>query len=146
MKITKHFNLEELTHSETAIRLGYDQSPSSEVLDNLFFLAGELEHVRNLLGHPMLISSGYRSLPLNRHLGSKDTSAHTKGLAVDFIAPSYGNPESIVKAIFKSNIEYDQLILEYNRWVHLAFARENPRNQSLIIDKEGVRPFEDTIS
>lgn len=146
MKITKHFNLEELTHSETATRLDIDQTPSAEVLDNLFFLAGKLEDVRNLLGHPMLISSGYRSLPLNRHLGSKDTSAHVKGLAVDFISPSYGNPESIVKAIFNSNIEYDQLILEYDRWVHLAFAQNNPRNQSLIIDRKGVRPFEDFIS
>jgi len=146
VKITKHFNLEELTHSETATRLDIDQTPSAEVLDNLFFLAGKLEDVRNLLGHPMLISSGYRSLPLNRHLGSKDTSAHVKGLAVDFISPSYGNPESIVKAIFNSNIEYDQLILEYDRWVHLAFAQDNPRNQSLIIDRKGVRPFEDSIS
>jgi hypothetical protein len=146
VKITKHFNLEELTHSETATRLDIDQTPSAEVLDNLFFLAGKLEDVRNLLGHPMLISSGYRSLPLNRHLGSKDTSAHVKGLAVDFISPSYGNPESIVKAIFNSNIEYDQLILEYDRWVHLAFAQNNPRNQSLIIDRKGVRPFEDFIS
>lgn len=146
MKISKHFNLEELTHSETAARLDIDQTPTSEVLDNLFFLARELENVRNLLGHPMLISSGYRSLPLNRHLKSKDTSAHVKGLAVDFICPAFGNPRSVVEAIFKSNIEYDQLILEYDKWVHLAFAQENPRNQSLIIDREGVRPFEDSIS
>lgn len=146
MKLSKHFSLEEFTFSETASRLDIDQTPSSEVLDNLNFLAKELEHVRDLLGHPMLISSGYRSLSLNRHLGSKDTSSHIKGLAIDFICPSYGDPESIVKAIYESNLEYDQCILEYSRWVHLAFSRENPRNQTLIIDKEGVRPFENTIS
>ena len=147
MKITPHFNLEELTHSETAVRLDIDQTPSAEVLDNLIFLAGKLEDVRNLLGYPMLISSGYRSLPLNRHLGSKDTSAHTKGLAVDFICPSYGNPRAIVEAVVKSNIDYDQIILEFDRWVHLAFTQTDaPRKQSLIIDREGVRPFENTIS
>ena len=89
----------------------------------------------------MLISSGFRSLILNRYLGSRDTSSHVKGLAVDFISPSFGTPEDIVKAIVESNTQYDQVILEFNRWVHLSFAKENPRLQALIIDKQGVRTF-----
>jgi hypothetical protein len=67
-------------------------------------------------------------------------------LAVDFISPSYGNPCSIVSAIVKANINYDQVILEYDRWVHLSFHPTQPRKQALIIDRKGVRPFEDTIS
>jgi hypothetical protein len=74
-------------------------------------------------------------------LGSKDTSSHVKGLAVDFISPSFGNPEAIVKTIVESDIQYDQILLEYNFWVHLSFSKEKPRLQSLIIDKKGVRPF-----
>jgi len=147
MKLTTHFTLEELIQSDTATRLDIDNTPDSEVMDNLIFLAGKLENVRDLLGYPMLISSGYRSLPLNRHLGSKDTSAHTKGLAIDFISPNYGTPRDIVAAIVESNIDYDQVILEFDRWVHLAFTQTDaPRKQSLIIDKEGVKPFENTIS
>jgi len=146
MRLSPHFSLEELTHSDTATRLGIDNTPTVEVIDNLTFLAKELEYVRDILGHPMLISSGFRSYALNDYLGSKRTSSHTKGLAVDFISPSYGNPRSIVSAIVKANINYDQIILEYDRWCHLSFHPENPRKQALIIDKDGVRPFEDTIT
>ena len=141
MRLSKHFSLEELTQSDTAVRLDIDNTPTVEVIDNLTFLAEKLEDVRALLHTPMLISSGFRSLILNRHLGSRDTSSHVKGLAVDFISPSFGNPEAIVKTIVESDIQYDQVILEFNRWVHLSFSKEKPRLQSLIIDKKGVRPF-----
>ena len=146
MNLSPHFTLEELTHSNTAARLNIDNTPTVEVIDNLTFLAKELENVRTLLSHPMLISSGFRCYALNDFLGSKRTSSHTKGLAVDFISPSYGNPRSIVSAIVKSDINYDQVILEYDRWVHLSFHPTKPRKQALIIDRKGVRPFEDTIS
>ena len=141
MRLSKHFSLEELTQSDTAVRLDIDNTPSEEVMDNLKFLAEKLEDVRVLLRNPMLVSSGYRSRTLNAHLGSRDTSSHIKGLAVDFISPSFGNPEAIVKAIVESDIQYDQVILEFNRWVHLSFAKENPRLQALIIDKEGLRVY-----
>ena len=146
MRLSPHFSLEVLTHSDTATRLGIDNTPTVEIIDNLTFLAEKLEDVRVLLGNPMLISSGYRSRDLNDHLGSKRTSQHITGNAVDFIAPNYGNPESIVKAIVESDIEYDQVILEFNRWVHLSFTKSTPRKKSLIIDKKGVRPFETSIS
>jgi len=146
MKLSPHFSLEELTQSDTATRLGIDNTPTVEIIDNLTYLAGELEYVRDILSAPMLISSGYRSYALNDHLGSKRTSSHTKGLAVDFICPSFGNPHSVVDAIVLANINYDQVILEYGRWVHLSFHPTNPRKQSLIIDKKGTRPFENTIT
>ena len=143
MKLSPHFSLEELTHSDTAIRLGIDNTPTVEVIDNLTFLAKELEYVRDILGHPMLVSSGFRCHALNDHLGSKRTSSHIKGLAVDFICPSFGNPHSIVSAIVMANINYDQVILEYGRWVHLSFRQLDPRKQALIIDKKGTRPFQE---
>jgi len=141
MNLSPHFSLEELTHSDTATRLDIDNTPNVEVLENLQFLCNNLERVRDLLNYPMLISSGYRSLELNKHLGSKDTSAHVKGLAVDFISPNFGSPKSIVESIVNSDIEYDQVILEFDRWVHLAFTPGEPRKQALIIDKKGVRHF-----
>ena len=141
MRLSPHFSLEELTHSDTATRLGIDNTPTVEIIDNLTFLANELEYVRNILGTPMLVSSGYRSYALNDHLGSKRTSSHCKGLAVDFISPSFGNPSSVVEAIVLANINYDQVILEFDRWVHLSFHPTEPRKQALIIDKKGTRPF-----
>ena len=148
MRLSPHFSLEELTHSDTAVRLDIDNTPTAEVIDNLIFLAEKLEDVRNLLRCPMLISSGYRSRDLNDHLGSKRTSQHTTGNAVDFIAPMWGNPRSVVEEIVKhtKKINYDQIILEFDRWCHLSFVRDNPRNKALIIDRKGVRPFEAAIS
>lgn len=147
MRLSEHFSLEELTHSDVATRLGIDNTPTVEVIDNLTFLANELEYVRNLLGHPMLVSSGFRCYALNDHLGSKRTSSHTKGLAIDFICPNFGNPRSICDAIILAKVNYDQVILEFDRWVHLSFHPDKPRNQALIIDKKGTRPFhEDSIS
>ena len=141
MRLSPHFTLDELIHSETAARLDIDNTPSEEIIDNLKFLSEKLEYVRVLLGSPMLISSGYRSGLLNDALGSKRTSAHTRGLAVDFISPSFGTPKEIVQAIVDSDIEYDQVILEFDRWVHLAFSKDEPRKQALIINKEGVTLF-----
>ena len=145
MKLSPNFSLSEFTASQICERKGWDNTPSPEILNNLKFLAEKLEDVRVLLRNPMLVSSGYRSRSLNAHLGSRDTSSHIKGLAVDFISPSFGSPEAIVKAIVESDIQYDQVILEFNRWVHLSFAKESPRLQSLIIDNKGVRRFENTI-
>jgi len=146
MRLSPHFSLEELTLSDTAVRLNIDNTPDEETINNLTFLASELEYVRDILGNPMVVSSGFRCHALNDHLGSKRTSSHCKGLAIDFVCPSFGDPRSIVSAIIMANINYDQVILEYDRWVHLSFHPEHPRKQALIIDKEGVRPFEDTTT
>jgi len=136
-----HFSLDELTFSETAARKGIDNTPSDDVLDNLYKTAMEMENVRELLGNnPILISSGYRSLSVNELLGSKPTSAHIRGLAVDFTCPKFGDPHDIVDAIFGSDILYDQIILEFNLWCHLAFPAdgESARKKALIINKKGT--------
>mgnify|MGYP003339111303 FL=1 len=89
-------------------------------------------------------SSGYRSLMVNQLLGSKPTSQHTKGLAADFICPSFGTPKDIIKKIVSSDIKYDQVILEFDRWIHISFCEEGykPRKQALIIDSKGTRTYE----
>lgn len=140
MRLTPHFDLEEFTYSETATRLGIDNTPTIEVRQNLEILALGMENVRILLGCPITISSGYRCLELNNILKSKPTSSHVKGLAADFRANSYGNPNRIVFAIVNSDIPYDQVINEYDSWVHISFAAsgETPRKQALIIDKNGT--------
>jgi len=136
-----HFSLDELTFSETATRKGIDNTPSDDVLDNLYKTAMEMENVRELLdNNPILISSGYRCLALNELLGSKPTSAHIRGLACDFTCPKFGDPHDIVDAIFGSDILYDQIILEHNSWCHLAFPAdgESARKKALIINKKGT--------
>lgn len=144
IKLTDHFTLEELYASDTAIRHNINNKPQDPtVLKNLKFLAERLEDVRSLLRNPIHVNSAYRSLRVNELVGSKPTSAHTKGLAADIVCPSFGSPRDVVLAITGSDIQYDQVILEYDRWCHLAFAEEGkaPRLQKLIIDKKGTRVF-----
>jgi len=141
IKASPHFSIEELTFSETAARKGIDNTPSDDVLDNLYKTAMEMENVRELLGNnPINVSSGYRSLELNTLLGSKPTSAHIRGLACDFTCEKFGSPHDIVDIIFKSDILYDQIILEFDKWVHIAFPAdgESARKKALIINKKGT--------
>ena len=101
-QLTIHFSLEELTCSDTAVRLGIDNTPSDEVMANLNILAQGLEQVRTLLSlnnRPILISSGYRCSALNEALHGASNSAHMDGYAADFICPDFGTPLDIVKKI-----------------------------------------------
>jgi hypothetical protein len=127
-----NFSMDELTHSDTAAR---------HEKENLYKLAMEMEDVRELLNNkPIFCSSGYRNLELNELLGSKRTSAHIKGLACDFTCRQFGTPNEIVFALINSDIPYDQVILEFDRWVHISFCedKEAPRRQALVINKEGT--------
>ena len=141
IKASPNFTVDELTFSETATRKDIDNTPSDEVLDNLLITAWSMEDVRKLLNNnPILISSGYRCLELNTLLGSKPTSAHIRGLACDFTCPKFGSPHDIVDTIFKSDILYEQIILEHNSWCHLAFPEngKSARKKALIINKKGT--------
>ena len=144
MQLSPNFSLAELTASETAERHGIDNTPSQEIVENLKHLAAALQEVRTLLGNkPIHINSGYRSIEVNAKLGSKPTSDHCKGLAADFICPSFGTPDEIVRAVMGSAIPYKQVIREFDRWVHFAVPApgEEPRRQALIIDKQGTRAY-----
>ena len=120
MKLSKYFDLEEFLVSESAARLGIDNRPGSGIHLRLERLAETMDEVRSLLGHPVIITSGYRSEALNRAVGGVKTSDHIKGLAADFICPRFGPPAVVCRAIRDSEIQFRQLINEFNRWTHIA--------------------------
>jgi len=113
-------------------------------MDNLAQLAGKiLEPVRKQYGIPFSPSSGYRSIELNRAIGSKDTSQHTKGEAVDFEVPGVSNYE--LACWVRDNLEYDQLIREFgvpgdpsSGWVHVSLKGSGNRKECLTINKSGT--------
>jgi hypothetical protein len=143
MKLSPNFTLEELTQSETAERKGLDNTPTEEVKANLVRLARFLEEVRRVLGRPIMVNSAYRSPEVNKAIGSKPTSQHCIGCAADIKVPGL-TPDNIVKEILKTNLEYDQLIREFDSWVHISIPNkfaDKPRKQVLIIDKSGTRPY-----
>ena len=140
-RLSAHFSLDEFTTSQTAARRSIDNTPSPDVMQALKNTAQGLEAVRVRLGcAPIIVTSGYRSPRLNRAIGGSKNSQHMTGQAADFIAPAFGNPSEVVAALRDSGIEYDQLILEFGRWVHISFAPK-PRHMALIIDAEGTRPM-----
>jgi hypothetical protein len=127
MKLSEHFDLDEFTASQTAVRKGIDNTPSKNVIENLRMLANTLEHVRSLLdNNPIRISSGFRCVALNRAIGGSKVSAHTFGYAVDFTCPGFGTPKEVTNKIAASTIKFDQLIYE-GTWVHLSVDPQNRR-------------------
>lgn len=141
--LSPHFALAEFAVSDTAARRGIDNTPPGHVIPALTRTALGLEAVRVRLGTaPITITSGYRSLPLNRLIGSRDSSQHVLGEAADFICPRFGTPKEIVAALRDSGIPFDQLILEFAGkgagWVHVSFT-DNPRRMALEIDSQGTR-------
>ena len=144
MKLSQNFSLLEMTRSQLAARHGIDNKPNDIQLENLKTLAKGMELVRTKLDNlPIIISSGFRCEDLNDLLGSKRTSAHIAGLACDFTCDRYSHVGRVFEVLAESSIPYQQLIYEYSSWIHVAFPPEGeePRRQTLVIDREGTRIY-----
>lgn len=139
--MTEHFTLDELTHTDHRT---LDNTPNEVELANIQRLAEFLEQVKTLLGgKPIMVNSAFRSKAVNDAVGSKDTSQHRLGCAADIRVPSM-TPDEVVRAIVASDLAYDQVIREFDRWTHVSIPNEParaPRKQALIIDKQGTRLF-----
>ena len=143
MNLSPNFTLEELTASQTAVRRGLDNTPNATEIANLIRVAALLEQVRALIKKPIIINSGFRSKQVNDAVGSKDTSQHRIGCAADFKVHGM-TPREVVEACVKASIGYDQVIEEFDSWVHISVPdspARPPRRQALIIDRQGTRPF-----
>ena len=143
MNLSENFTLQELTHSDVAVRYDWENNPDANEINNLTRLADLLEQVRTLIGKPVMINSAYRCKQVNDAVGSKDSSQHRIGCAADIRVPNM-TPDEVVKAVMASDIGYDQIIREFDRWTHISVpntAGDNPRRQSLIIDKSGTKPY-----
>ena len=135
--MTEHFTLEELTATS---HRQFDNTPNEAETANLQRLAEFLEQVKTALdGKPVMISSGFRCKAVNDSVGSKDTSQHRTGCAADFKVPGM-TPDAVVRAIIAAGLPYDQIIREFDAWTHISIS-DKPRQQALIIDRAGTRPF-----
>lgn len=142
-RLSKYFTLGELIASQTAARRGLDNTPPPELLNTLAHTAQQLDVVRELLEHPIIVSSGYRSPEVNRAVGSTaNPSAHTLGYAVDFICPGFGDTTDVFDVVRGTGIKFDQLILECPRsnggWVHISF---DPRYRQQALFSEDGRHY-----
>lgn len=126
MKLSEHFTLAELVRSTTADRLGLDNTPTADALQQLQRTAQMLERVRTYLGgKPVLINSGYRNRAVNAAVGGVTTSDHAKGMAADIRVPSYGSAYEVAKALAShlAELGIGQVIYESvngSQWVHVS--------------------------
>ena len=149
MRLSKNFTLKELIASDTALRLGIDNTPSKEGIWKLTLLATNLlQPIRNELG-PLRVTSGYRSPELNKAIGGSTKSQHCKCQAVDlqFVKRNKMDNIKIFETLMSLQLEFDQCILEfgdateyinpdYPAWIHLSYKITDNRNQTLVAYKD----------
>lgn len=129
--MTLNFKMSELIHSDTAIRNNINNMPDINSLDCMLDLITYcLQPIRDKIKKPMIITSGFRNSQVNKLVGGVANSQHAKGQAVDFTISGMSVAQ-IVEFIKKSGIEFDQLINEYDKWVHISFVKGKNRKQIL---------------
>tara|TARA_R100000329_G_scaffold33556_1_gene31268 strand:- start:97 stop:576 length:480 start_codon:yes stop_codon:yes gene_type:complete len=130
MKLSKNLSLAECTKSNTARRLGIDNTPEDEwIIENLKSIAEHIfQPVRDAFRCPIYVSSGYRGPALNRAIGGATRSQHMEGRALDLDADVFGRcTNSEIFNYIKENLEFDQLVWEFGDsdnpdWVHVSFV------------------------
>lgn len=137
MNLSANFTYKELTRSDTAIRLGIDNTPDAEALENLKLLCEKiLQPIRAAYGKPVNVNSGFRSVATNVATGGSKTSDHCKGQAVDIEIEGVPNAELAQWIMY--NLDYTQLILEFHvkgdpnsGWVHVSYDPKNLKKEEL---------------
>lgn len=123
MNLTENFTLQEFVRSDTARRLGIDNTPNEVEIRNLRNLCENvLQPLRDTCGKPIAINSGYRGFALNRAVGGTSTSQHLTGEAADLRCRDAQEAIVLASLIISHGI-YDQLILEHSAtsvWLHVS--------------------------
>jgi zinc D-Ala-D-Ala carboxypeptidase len=135
VKLSPHFDLEEFTRSARAKREGIDNTPPPFIVDNLRALCVKvLEPLREAVGAPIVVTSGYRCPILNaRTPGASSTSDHTKGRAADIHVPGVALAD-LIEIARTSVWEWKQLIHEripargegVREWLHISYDASDP--------------------
>lgn len=146
MQLSKNFTLIELTTSQEAARRGLDNTPTPQIITNLTNLVKNvLQPLRDLVGKPIVISSGYRSPAVNAAIGGARNSEHMTGCAADFTIPGKTNKETAQLIMY--NLTFNQLILEFYRednpyygWVHCSYSSLGNKKEVLHFDGRNYYP------
>ena len=141
MNLSANFTLKELTKSDTATRVGLDNTPDEQALENLKTLCDKvLQPVREHFGKSVTVNSGYRSPESNAAVRGSKTSDHCKGQAADIEIVGVANAD--LAQWIMDNLDYTQLILEFytpgipdSGWVHVSYDPNNLKKQELTATK-----------
>lgn len=128
--LSPHFSRAEFEHSDTAVARGIPNvMPDGVVAAAAALCLNILEPIRAHFAAPVKLNSGYRCIALNRAIGSKDTSQHTRGEAADIEIPDGPSNADLAAWILAGPIDFDQMILENHHagqprsgWVHISYS------------------------
>lgn len=138
--LTEHFTYAEMIRSNTASRRGIQNRPDRVQIERFVaLLKNVMEPIRNHFGRPVIITSGFRCLELNRAIGSHDNSQHVRGEAIDFEVSDVSLSDVYEWIITQSGLDYDQIIYEFGEagWIHVSYTKEDRnRKQNLTAHKE----------
>ena len=140
MKLSAHLDLSEVIRSESAKRNGISNMPIALHIENFKLLAEKVfEPVRLHFGCPIHISSGYRSIELNKCIGGSLTSEHCTGEAIDIDmdGSQSGVTNKMVFDYIKDNLDYNQLIYEFGDsknpdWVHVSYKATGKQKKQVL--------------
>ena len=124
--------MSELIYSETAIENNINNMPDINSLDNMLDLIFYgLQPIRDLIGKPIVITSGFRNPLVNRLVGGSNTSGHLTGRCADIHVDGM-SARDLFNFIIKSGVKYRQCILENESWVHLDYKKDDLKQENLI--------------
>ena len=138
--LSAHFTRQEFENSQWAIRRGKDNIMIKEELVNARILCRNvLEPLRKHFDSPVIVTSGFRCEEVNKAIGGSPSSQHMIGEAADIQVIGHSAYEVADWLVEESNLEFDQVIYEFDSWVHVSYTRRYAnRNQALTINKDGI--------
>lgn len=139
MRLTEHFQLSEFEKSSTAKARGINNAIPSNLIPNIKKLCEQvLELLRQHVGKPVVLGSGYRCPTFNKAVGGVTNSQHMTGEAADIHIPNLTEARKWMEWI-ANELAFDQLILEHcknkdgsiSHWIHVSYSRK--RNRQYVI-------------
>lgn len=133
--MANYFTMEELTYSSTALRMGWRNKTTNEVEENLVELRCKvLNPTREYMGMPIYVTSGFRSVDVNKEIGGAPNSQHMKGEAADISTLKIHKNIEMFKYI-RDNLVFDQLILENEGgWIHVSYVWRKRKNRGQVLE------------
>lgn len=123
--LVPHFTFFELAGTSNEQYKKLNLLKAQEQMGKMYMLAGFAERVREIVGKPLIITSGYRCPELNKAIGGAITSQHIFCEAIDFVVKGL-RPEDVFNRIVTSDLKYNQIIIERNtkgsQWVHISIG------------------------
>jgi len=141
MRISKNITYKEAIHSNTAKRLGIDNTPNDQQIANMKVIAEKVfEPLRQWVGGPIKVTSFFRSVETNKAIGGSSRSQHCLGCALDLDDVFGYKTNAEMFYYIKEYIDFDQLIWEFGddnnpNWIHVSYVEDNNRGRVLKAEK-----------